>query len=111
MAKQKIIHCMYAEKFIAPYLNLLEKNFNLKEHLFLIRKDKGYPIPKKNNIFFLKNGESKIKRILFYIKYLNDDHVEKIILHGILNKELWFILFFHGQVQSWLSIQILLKVN
>jgi hypothetical protein len=29
---------------------------------------------------------------------LNDDHVEKIILHGILNKELWFILFF----QPWL---------
>jgi len=98
MQKNQIIHCMYAEKFIAPYLRFLEKNFDLSSHFFLIRKDKNYPIQEKNNILFLKNGENKIYRIFIYMKYLNDEHIEKIILHGILNKELWCILF----IQPWL---------
>ena len=70
---------MYAEKFIAPYLSFLEKNFDLSSHFFLIRKDKNYPIQKKNNILFLKNGENKIYRIFIYIKYLNNKQIEKII--------------------------------
>jgi dTDP-N-acetylfucosamine:lipid II N-acetylfucosaminyltransferase len=89
---------MYAEKFIAPYISLIEKEFDITNHLFLIRKDKNYPIQKKKNIIFLKNGENKVHRVLIYLKYLNDNNVEKIILHGILNKELWCILF----IQPWL---------
>ena len=89
---------MYAEKFIGPYLSLIEKEFDITEHLFLIRRDKYYPIQNKENIVFFKNGESKAYRILIYLKYLNGKDVEKIILHGILNKELWCILL----IQPWL---------
>lgn len=90
--KIKILHCMYAEKFIQPYINFISTNFNLKEHFFLIRQDDKYQIQKNKNILMLKNGESKFSRIKIYYNLF--DKSEKIILHGILSKEMWMILFF-----------------
>ena len=95
MKKKIILHCMYAEKFIAPYLKFLSKHFDISDHKFLIRKDKRYLIEDNKNIIFVKSGESKISRIYKYIKEISK--ADKIILHGILNKEMWLILFF----QPW----------
>jgi dTDP-N-acetylfucosamine:lipid II N-acetylfucosaminyltransferase len=87
---------MYAEKFIQPYISYLISNFDITDHFFIIRKDKRYPIKENGKILFLKNGENKISRIFQYIKHLNN--AEKVIIHGILNNEMWLILFF----QPWL---------
>ncbi len=91
----RVLHCMYAEKFIQPYIDFISDNFNLKNHYFLIRKNNNYPIRKSKNIYFVKNGESKLARIFLHMKYFSSS--EKIILHGILSKELWFTLL----IQPW----------
>jgi hypothetical protein len=88
----KVLHCMYAEKFIQPYIDFISDKFNSENHYFLIRKDDKYQIKKNKNILMLKNGESKFARIKIYYNLF--DKSEKIILHGILSKEMWFILFF-----------------
>jgi len=92
----KVLHCMYAEKFIQPYIDFISDNFNLKNHYFLIRKNNNYPIRKMKNILMLKNGESKFDRIKIYYKLF--DKSEKIILHGILSKEMWLVLFFRPSI-------------
>jgi dTDP-N-acetylfucosamine:lipid II N-acetylfucosaminyltransferase len=98
--KNTVLHCMYAEKFIGPYLKFLSKHFDISQHKFLIRKDKKYSIQDNINTIFVKDGESKISRINRYISEIKK--ADKIIIHGILNKEMWLILFF----QPWILKKI-----
>lgn len=96
MAKYRIIHCMYAEKFIEPFIDFLEKNFDSAEHFFLIKRFKNYQVTGRPNIKFLHETISLIQEMVIYFFYLN--RAQKIIIHGLFNPRLVFALF----LQPWL---------
>jgi hypothetical protein len=93
MADQKIVHCMYAEKFIEPFIGFLEKNFDANQHIFLIKKFQNYEVVARHNIKFLNLNVSLFREFITYSLYLNK--AQKIIIHGLFNPRLVFTLFLH----------------
>jgi hypothetical protein len=93
MADQKIVHCMYAEKFIEPFIGFLEKNFDANQHIFLIKKFQNYEVVARPNIKFLNLNVSLFREFITYSLYLNK--AQKIIIHGLFNPRLVFTLFLH----------------
>lgn len=87
---------MHGEKFIDPFINLVEKNFDSTFHIYLILKSDKYPIQARSNIYTISEQASFFAKISFYIGRLYS--AEKIIFHGLFHKELLLLLFF----QPWL---------
>ena len=96
MAKQKIIHCMHAEKFIEPFIDLVEDNFDSSQHIFLIRQSEKFPTKSRANVKILSECSGSIWKIFFYI--LKISNARKIILHGLFHKEIFLVIF----LQPWL---------
>jgi dTDP-N-acetylfucosamine:lipid II N-acetylfucosaminyltransferase len=96
MAPQKIVHCMHAEKFIEPFIDLVESNFDSSQHVFLVRQSEKFPTKSRANVKILSECIGSIWKMCFYI--WNIRNVRKIILHGLFHKEIFLILFF----QPWL---------
>lgn len=94
--RQKIIHCMHAEKFIEPFIDLVESNFDSSQHIFLIRQSEKFPTKSRANVKILSENTRPIWKMLFYIR--NVSNSRKIILHGLFHKEIILMLFF----QPWL---------
>jgi 4-alpha-L-fucosyltransferase (fuc4NAc transferase) len=110
----KYLHIMHNDKFIAPYIDYIDKNFDSNEHLFLIiggvSQDK-ITIPSRENIknimikFKTQNKYWKyliylIKLPYFYIQLLNffrKVKAEKIFFHGLFDVRLIpFLYVFKG---------------
>lgn len=110
----KYLHIMHNDKFIAPYIDYIDKNFDSNEHLFLIvggvSQDK-ITIPIKENIkniminFKTNNKYWKyliylIKLPYFYIqllKFFRKVKAEKIFFHGLFDVRLIpFLYVFKG---------------
>lgn len=97
--KFRIVHIVSNEKFIKPYVELINTNFKSSEHLFLNISNalrSKFPLPKLDNVVefkldlnALKNFFSLWKEVTYYLK-----HAEKIIVHGAFtgnfNKYLYF---------------------
>lgn len=88
-----ILHLFnYDEKFIIPYVNFINENFDKNQHMFLIvGKEKIEVIGDK-----IKQFESYRKNLYKSITLLNS--FDKIVIHGLNNTDLSKILFF----QPWL---------
>lgn len=91
-----ILHCMHAEKFIEPFIDFVEKNFDASQHLYLIRQSERFKTKPRSNVVFVEKRLSKLNQVLLYVKYLN--LAEKIILHGLFDRGMFVILF----AQPWL---------
>jgi len=87
---------MHAEKFIEPFIDFVEENFDASQHLYLVRQSEKFKIKPRSNVVFVGEGLSKLKQVLLYVKYLN--RADKIILHGLFDRGMFLILF----VQPWL---------
>jgi len=87
---------MYGEKFIEPFIQLVNENFPSSKHYFIIIKNKKFHIKPRSNIVFLKSNMSAFQKCLIYMKHLNQ--VDKIILHGLFDRDILLVLFF----QPWL---------
>jgi len=87
MLKYKIIHIMPQDKFIEPFINFMEYNFDMKEHLFLVIDYKNnYHISQKENVILISS--------LFLSKFKVDyDYSQKIILHGLFRFVPIFLFF------------------
>lgn len=96
MPNHKIVHCMYAEKFIDPFIDFLENNFDASQHFFLIKKFKKYEVKFRSNIKLLDSSIGFLCELLNYFLYLNK--AQKIIIHGLFNPRLVLALF----LQPWL---------
>ena len=96
MATKRIIHCMYAEKFIEPFIGFLEKHFDTRDHFFLIKAFKTYQVSPRTNIKFMHARIHIMRELLLYFFTLNQ--AEKIIIHGLFNPRLVFAL----ALQPWL---------
>lgn len=85
MQSWKILHVMHTEKFIEPFIDFVEDNFDEFEndHLFFIWGDKNkFGIKSRFNV---KHGnERKFEQLkYFFAMVLAVQKAEKIILHGL----------------------------
>ncbi len=96
----KIIHIIHNDKFIKPFINFIEKNFNKDEHLFVFMDgadEKVFPIPEADNILNINNKYPGKKNTLKLSHILNPlfEDADKVILHSLFSDNLIFYLFLH----------------
>jgi len=90
----KIAHVMIFEKFIRSYIEFLDENFNINDHLFfIIGKDyKNYDLNNLPNVYFIDNP-------IGIPKFLYNLHIaDKIIIHVLWDKRFIKLLL----LQPWL---------
>ncbi len=90
--KIKYLHIFTYVLFIEPYVNFINKNFDSKEHLFLILTNSGKVNSREN----VKKISRNFKDLLSLIRELY--RCEKIFLHGLIDYEIVLIFF----LQPWL---------
>jgi len=90
--KIKYLHIFTYVLFIEPYVNFINKNFDSKEHLFLILTNTGKVNLREN----VKRISKDFKSLLSLIRELY--RCERIFLHGLVHYEIVLILF----AQPWL---------
>lgn len=94
----KYIHIIVNHTYTAPYVELVNKNFESEEHVFYVLK--GFSedlakIPNCKNVYDISNGKNLVNRLRL-MKDLNLS--KKIFFHGLFSRYLLVILFF----QPWL---------
>ncbi|WP_226670490.1 TDP-N-acetylfucosamine:lipid II N-acetylfucosaminyltransferase [Metabacillus litoralis] len=91
----KILHLQSMDKFIEPYINLINKYFKPEDHSFAVltpSKEKEFNSVHKNINYIYK----KLPSLLSLIKLMYKS--ERILLHGLFNKKIIILLF----LQPWL---------
>lgn len=92
--KFSILHISICDKFLPPYITFIKENFNFRNHKFLLLSgmaDKNLIL--QRNIYLAK--QSKLSKIKYYFLATIYMHLaKKIILHGLFDIRLVFILFF-----------------
>lgn len=91
-----ILHCAIADKFIQPFIDFIELNFDFSQHFFLVKKNTNYEIRPRKNVCIIDQTISRLRRALRYVWSLNK--AEKIILHGLFDEKLLWML----ALQPWL---------
>lgn len=83
-----IVHLVFNDKFIKPYVSFINKYFNHEDHVFLCKRwfDK-YPFPEDENVFEIETFDyinlRKVKKIICHSAFDND-----VINYFYENKEL-----------------------
>ncbi|WP_309499589.1 TDP-N-acetylfucosamine:lipid II N-acetylfucosaminyltransferase [Sulfurovum sp.] len=100
MKSYKIVHIINNDKFIKPFMEFIENNFEGNEHLFVFLyggDERNFPIPKANNVININNKYIGKKNILRLAKVLNQLmlNAEKVILHGLFSYDLINYLYLH----------------
>ena len=96
----KIIHIIHNDKFIKPFIDFIEKNFDKDEHLFVFMDgadEKVFQIPKADNILNINNlypGKKNTLKLSHILNPLLED-ADKVILHSLFSGDLIFYLFLH----------------
>lgn len=90
----KILHIMVLDKFIPPYINLINENFRPENHKFFLG---GKPIYKygltlEHDVFWI---DSKLKWLQLAVEMYRAD---KIVIHGLWMERVTQLLF----MQPWL---------
>lgn len=73
-----IVHLMFNDKFLKPYVDFLNKYFNSQKHIILCKRwfDK-YPFPEGENVFEIKSFD-----------YIDLMRAKKIICHSVFDHEI-----------------------
>lgn len=91
---------MRNEKFIAPYIEFINENFETKEHLFMVYGNDTFKVPLANNV--VDNTMISTKKINFFAKikktialyyfyfqlFIRMKEAKKIIIHGLFDRRL-----------------------
>ena len=95
MNKESILHLFgWDKKFVLPFIDLVHKHFDDGRHKFIIYGSVGSEeVPPSNDIFICTN---LLKNSCVVAKKMHN--AEKIILHGLFNCHLLYIL----ALQPWL---------
>lgn len=88
-----ILHVVHAEKFIAPFINFVNQNFDPSQHLFFVMGNTNkYPVPQNNNVVVVKrNFIHKIFALLWLSILMHRSN--KIILHGLFRGRIILLLY------------------
>ena len=120
--KNKILHVSTDLKFITPFIEIINKHYNINQHTFIVITKENEITPHDHVIFI--NKKSQLLKILFNLNKNN-----KIILHGLFSNVLLIILFFQPWVlrncywvmyggdfyfpekQSWVKKQVIKRIR
>lgn len=96
----KVLHIIYNDKFIKPFIEFIEKNFPNYEHRFLFldgNDENSFPIPHANNIINIHNQYPGIKNSFKLSKIIKPyiENADKVILHSLFSTDLVFYLYSH----------------
>lgn len=90
-----ILHVFQMEKFISPFVDFVNHEFDPKRHFFVgFGHIEKYPCSANNFLFITKNLRGLVRFIWLMSK------AEQIILHGMFNKNVNLILFCFFWIQS-----------
>ena len=89
----KVLHISSGDKFIVSFVQLVKDNFKFDEHHFLISEGiAAEKVTKASNVFVSNSSpSSKLKRLVLTV--LNMHRAERVMLHGLFDKKLIYILF------------------
>jgi dTDP-N-acetylfucosamine:lipid II N-acetylfucosaminyltransferase len=87
LLKYKNVHITPQDKFLKPFINFMDENFPIKEHLFVVIDYKNnYDAPNEKNVIKVSS--------LFMSRFKVDyGYSEKIILHGLFRHIPTFLFF------------------
>ena len=89
-----ILHVCTLDKFIPPFVKLINEEFDKKNHQFWVagvQRLKQHPIEKSDNVFVVRR--SLIAQIYAYVRLIFMLHsAKKVILHGLFNYRVIIIL-------------------
>jgi hypothetical protein len=97
---KNIVHILHNEKFTTPFWELINNNFDTKDHLFIYLPgvdEKKFPIPNADNVIKINASSNLYKNKLKLFAYLDKycKKADKIILHSLLKQDLIRFLFFY----------------
>ncbi|MFA7083370.1 MAG: TDP-N-acetylfucosamine:lipid II N-acetylfucosaminyltransferase [Arcobacteraceae bacterium] len=80
MQKNKILHVMILDKFLAPYIDFIDTHFGREEHhyVFITSEKYTYGLTPEHQVEFLYTDDDIFTILLRYMKM-----ARKIILHGL----------------------------
>ena len=84
-----IVHIMIIEKFIPPFIEFVNKNFNSKEHIFILlgKKENRYGMKEYQNAVWI----DKKYKVFSLLRHLYK--AEKIIIHGLWSENFLKVLY------------------
>lgn len=86
------LHIIFLDKFIGPYIDLLEgQNYFNEQIFFLFGDSEAYPIKRRQNTIFEADFRSVVRRYFFLVKRMLG--ARKIILHGLIDSRPLVLLF------------------
>lgn len=91
---KKILHIADCDKFIPPYIQFINDNFNSKEHEFLLKSGMADDkLDSSSNVNLAR--QSIFSRLKHYLNFFIKMHsADKVILHSLLDIKVVQILFF-----------------
>ena len=86
---KKILHVCNLDKFVPPYIDFIEKNYNFKEHEFRMTGDSSrYKFNKNDNIYYSKQTYLSLIKLA-----ISMNKSDKIILHNLGNDRIVALLW------------------
>lgn len=77
-----IVHLMFNDKFIKPFVDFINENFDQNKHIILCKRWFDFPFPNGKNVFEIKS-----------YKFINFQNVKKIICHSLFDNEVVELLY------------------
>ncbi|RZM81167.1 hypothetical protein C3B51_09260 [Pseudoalteromonas rubra] len=89
----RVLHISSGDKFIFPFIELIEDNFKFDEHHFLISEGIASKDALKASNVFVSDSSTylKIKRLVLTLIKIH--RAERVIIHGLFDLKLIYILF------------------
>ena len=84
----RFVHLMFNDKFNKPFVDFLNRNFDIKEHLVLCKRcHNEFPFPQGDNVIEIGT-----------LRNFNFSSVEKIFCHSLFDRELVDYLYTHQDI-------------
>ena len=87
----RYVHLMYNDKFTGPFVEFLNRNFPVDDHVVLCVKALDFPVPQAKNVFKVKSYFDKVN--------LDRPNIEKIICHSLFVPEIVEYFYNHPTLQ------------
>lgn len=88
-----ILHICKMEKFIPPFIEMVDRNFDASRHVFfLFGNHESYPVTRSQGVVKVRSGI--IPKLVSRLRLVREMHdAEKIILHGLFNRSVTRLLW------------------
>ncbi|MDD3505130.1 MAG: TDP-N-acetylfucosamine:lipid II N-acetylfucosaminyltransferase [Sulfurimonas sp.] len=93
--KNKILHVMIVDKFLAPFIDFVDTHVGRENHhyVFITSPKYLYGLTPEHNVEFLHTNDDIFMTLLAYMQ-----EAEKIILHGLWREKVDMLLYFNPEL-------------